>query len=316
MPTSRRRTLLFAVALVTLVLDLASKQWAVGTLANAVHPMVVTQAGSAGAKTIADAFTAHGLTVDEVTTAARQGWIVQATPAGDVDLQRVLAESDVGTDLIALAGTGLPPPRRLWVRQSDVGKTLGDVIGKAWRVDPSAVPAVLQHTWRGQRRVDDATATLEPGRAYVLRERTVPVVAGFWTYVYAENFGAAWSFLANAPAMLRWSLFVLVSLVASCAMAWVLWTGRMGSTWSSFALAAILGGAVGNLVDRLRYHAVVDFIYNFVEIGDKVHGWPVYNVADIGITAGVIALAGEMLFARKPEAPKNTTDQPAAPPAA
>jgi signal peptidase II len=134
------------------------------------------------------------------------------------------------------------------------------------------------------------------------RERSITVIDGFFSLVYAENFGAAWSFLATAPPMVRHLLFVTISLIASLLMGWTLWNGRMGTTWSTFALAGILGGAIGNLIDRVRFHAVVDFVYNYVHMGGKVHGWPVYNVADIGISAGVIAIALEMLVRKQPVA--------------
>jgi signal peptidase II len=63
----------------------------------------------------------------------------------------------------------------------------------------------------------------------------------------------------------------------------------------AWAVAAILGGALGNLVDRLHYSVVIDFIYMYVVIDGKTHGWPVYNVADIGISVGVVLIALDSL---------------------
>jgi signal peptidase II len=73
---------------------------------------------------------------------------------------------------------------------------------------------------------------------------------------------------------------------------------------TALALAGVLGGAVGNLIDRVRYGAVVDFVFNFIVIDGDIKGWPVYNVADIGISCGVVALALELLTQREaPAAP-------------
>ncbi|MSP90579.1 MAG: signal peptidase II [Myxococcales bacterium] len=295
------RTLLFACVALTLGLDLWSKQWAIEALANVVHPLAVPAGAQPEDHTVAAAFARRGVSAGEFAAAVRNGLVVRAHKwAGRAASSAVQAE-DVGLDLTALQGSGFPAPRRAWVRQQDVGQSLAEVAAKAWRVDAAAVQSLFDaHTVQTRGTVADPTAPREPGVTYLLRERTISVIDGYFSYVYAENPGAAWSFLATAPAGFRHVLFVVISLVASLAMGWTLWQGRMGTAWSSWALAAILGGALGNLVDRLRFHVVVDFVYNFVVGAERVYGWPVYNVADIGITAGVIAIALEMVLAKRP----------------
>lgn len=296
------RGALFAVVLAVLVLDLWTKQWAVTQLASPVHPLVATAADGA---TVQAALAARGLGAEEIQDARTTGTVWRYRKATGLHADAVLTSAETDLDLIATAGTGLPAPRRLHIQPQDIGKKLSDVVAAQWRLDAAQVQAVLDnHTLQADARVSDPLAPIAAGDAVVLRDRSVPLIDRFMSLVYAENFGAAWSFLSTAPAMARHLLFVSISTIASLLMGWALWHGRMGSLWSSFALAAIMGGAVGNLIDRVRYHAVVDFIYNYIYIGDKLHGWPVYNVADIGITCGVIAIALEMLLSRQPAVAK------------
>jgi len=297
------RWALFTLAAVVVLLDFWTKQWAVTSLASGVHPMVL-QAGDPGAATsVVAALADRGLSADAVREAAALGELVRYEPARGLRAQAPLKTEDLDLDLIALSGTGLAPPRRLRLQPADLGQTLAAVAARAWRMDADAVQQVLdKSTWRAASRVTDTAAPVPAGSLIAVREHSI-VVTGNFHLVYAENFGAAWGFLSTAPPLVRQLLFVTISLLASLAMAWTLWKGRMATRVSTWALAAVMGGAVGNLIDRVRYRAVVDFIYNFVTIGDKVHSWPVWNIADAGITCGVVAIMLEMLLTRSP-APK------------
>lgn len=291
-PKPRAAVLALAVAVV--VLDLWSKQWAIDSLASGVHPMVV-RAGEGA--TVAAGFAARG--VDEATLreAADRGLLARYEPAAGLRADHVITPADFDLDLVASAGTGLAPPRRYRIGPADAGQTLGAVLGKAFRLEAAEVQPLLDlHVQRAVERLRDPTLAMPATGVVALRDRNIPVIDEFMSFVYVENFGAAWGFLNTAPPLLRHLLFLTISLVASCAMIWIIWTGRMGTTWSTWALGAILGGAVGNLVDRVRFRAVVDFIYNYVVIDGNVHSWPVYNVADIGISCGVILIALEMLL--------------------
>ncbi len=109
-------------------------------------------------------------------------------------------------------------------------------------------------------------------------------VTGFFNIVRAHNTGAAFSFLAAASGWQRW-LFTAIGVVATVFIVWML-RSHPGQKLFSFALACILGGAIGNVVDRLLHGYVVDFL--------QFHwaGWyfPAFNVADSAITIGAIGL--------------------------
>jgi len=111
------------------------------------------------------------------------------------------------------------------------------------------------------------------------------VVTSFFSLTLAFNPGAAFSFLANADGWQRW-MFALIAAVAAVAMAWLLKRG--GSALFCLGVALILGGALGNLWDRLVIGKVVDFLlFHYA-------GWayPAFNVADSAITVG----AGLLIF--------------------
>ncbi|TFY98906.1 signal peptidase II [Ramlibacter humi] len=119
-------------------------------------------------------------------------------------------------------------------------------------------------------------------------------VLPFFNVVRAHNTGAAFSFLAAASGWQRW-LFTGIAVAATIFILWLLRT-HAGQKLFCFALACILGGAVGNLVDRLLHGYVVDFL--------QFHwaGWyfPAFNVADSAITVGAIALIlDELLRVRR-----------------
>lgn len=113
-----------------------------------------------------------------------------------------------------------------------------------------------------------------------------------WTLAY--NTGAAFSFLAEAGGWQR-LFFITVALVVSTVL--VVWLTRLprSARWLPVALMVLLGGAVGNLHDRLLYGHVVDFIHFHA---GGFH-FPAFNVADMGITVGAIMLIIDSLFLEK-----------------
>ncbi len=116
-------------------------------------------------------------------------------------------------------------------------------------------------------------------------------VAPFWNWVLTYNPGAAFSFLADQPGWQRWFFSILAIAVSG----WIAFELRKHpEQWLlSLALALVMGGALGNVIDRLRFGAVVDFI--------QWHAagfyWPAFNVADSAITVGAILLIVEQLTA-------------------
>ena len=105
-------------------------------------------------------------------------------------------------------------------------------------------------------------------------------VTGFFNFVLVYNRGAAFSFLADAPGW-QTPFFVVVALAAAGVVSWLLWR-HPGRKLLCAGLALILGGALGNLWDRLAWGAVADFL-DFHAFGWH---WPAFNVADSAITVG------------------------------
>lgn len=126
-------------------------------------------------------------------------------------------------------------------------------------------------------------------------------VAPFWNWVLTFNPGAAFSFLSNAGGWQRW-FFTVLSLSVS---AWIIALLRKHSSEFrlSLALTLILGGALGNVIDRIRFGAVVDFIQWHI----SGYYWPAFNLADSAITLGAILLLCDQ-FRAKPEATSGVSD--------
>jgi len=113
----------------------------------------------------------------------------------------------------------------------------------------------------------------------------------------AHNYGAAFSFLSDAGGWQRWFFTVLASGVSLVLLVWLLRLPR--KEWlSALALALILGGAIGNLVDRIQLGYVVDFI----DVYYKDWHFPAFNVADSAITCGVILLLLDVLLMSRKKA--------------
>ncbi|HAR95484.1 MAG TPA: signal peptidase II [Deltaproteobacteria bacterium] len=116
-------------------------------------------------------------------------------------------------------------------------------------------------------------------------------VTGFFNIVRAHNTGAAFSFLAGAGGWQRW-FFVALALAAVVFIVWLL-RSHPGQKLFAFSLSMILGGAVGNVIDRLLHGYVVDFLdFHWAFLGPLFHRghFPAFNVADAAITVGAIGL--------------------------
>ena len=110
----------------------------------------------------------------------------------------------------------------------------------------------------------------------------------FFNLTYVHNTGAAFSFLSEAGGWQRW-FFAGLALVISMVIAVWLTRLKKHETLLAVALALVLGGAVGNLIDRLAYGYVVDFLDVYYETWH----WPAFNIADSAITLGVILMLAE-----------------------
>jgi len=113
-------------------------------------------------------------------------------------------------------------------------------------------------------------------------------VTGFFNLVYIHNPGAAFSFLASAPGWQRW-FFTALSLAASLFILWLMFRNR-GKPLFSLALACILGGALGNVIDRVLWGKVTDFLDFYLTLNGQQWHWPAFNLADSAIFVGAMLL--------------------------
>jgi signal peptidase II len=131
-----------------------------------------------------------------------------------------------------------------------------------------------------------------------LRERLNIDVLPFFDLTWVENRGVSMGFLTAASETQRW---LLVAMTAAIAAGVLVWLWREKSRGDSLALALVLGGALGNIVDRVRYGYVADFLD--LHIGE-FRPFLVFNVADAAITIGVLLLLLRALFAREKKSPR------------
>ncbi len=120
----------------------------------------------------------------------------------------------------------------------------------------------------------------------------VPVVDGIFSLTLVMNPGLAFGMLSGTPDGWRWIAGVL-SLVALAILSVI--AARLlptGGPWTALSLGLIFGGAAGNLIDRVRFGAVVDFL----DVYWRQYHWPAFNVADSAITVGVALLAVRMML--------------------
>jgi len=124
--------------------------------------------------------------------------------------------------------------------------------------------------------------------------RHIQIIPGFFQLTHTENSGAAFSLFADSPAHWRNAFLIGFSVIAMVIVAVLLWKQVRPLTMTGIALSLILGGAAGNLWDRLASGRVVDFLLFYV----KQYQWPVFNLADSSIVIGAGLLVVEMLFGR------------------
>lgn len=125
--------------------------------------------------------------------------------------------------------------------------------------------------------------------AHLEAYREVIPVTGFFNLVHVHNPGAAFSLFADQPGWQR-GFFIGVALLAAGVILYLLYRTR-GQRLFCAALALILGGALGNLIDRVRYGYVIDFLDFYL----GTWHWPVFNLADVGITVGAGLLIWDSL---------------------
>ncbi len=120
-----------------------------------------------------------------------------------------------------------------------------------------------------------------------------------------HNTGAAFSFLSDAGGWQRWFFVILGIAVSILVIVWLTRLPARGRSWLAASLALVVGGAVGNIIDRVRFGYVVDFI----SVHYERWYYPAFNVADSAITVGAIVLLIESLLTRDSSAPAQDGDK-------
>jgi len=121
---------------------------------------------------------------------------------------------------------------------------------------------------------------------------TIPVVSGFFSITHARNPGGAFSLLAGASDTFRVPFFFAAATIAIGVLVYFIRQIPADQRWLLFAVAGVLGGALGNLTDRVAFGHVTDFLLVYW----RSYQWPAFNVADSFISIGVTILIAQSLF--------------------
>ena len=124
----------------------------------------------------------------------------------------------------------------------------------------------------------------------------ITIIPKFFSLFYVKNTGAAFSILKNNT-----SLIVIISCIVLSIIDWYIKQNRQFSKIEKLALGLITGGIVGNLIDRVLHHAVIDYFY--FQFGS--YDFPIFNIADIAITVGVTLMIVDMFMDKKEEKKQN-----------
>jgi signal peptidase II len=128
-------------------------------------------------------------------------------------------------------------------------------------------------------------------------EDAINVIPGLFRLTHLENTGAAFSLFADSTSPFKTMLLIAFSLGALAVVSFLLWRERAIFNAGTLALSLILGGAVGNLWDRLMDGKVTDFLDFYVGI----HHWPPFNIADSAIVVGALLLLMRMMRTNQPQ---------------
>ncbi len=127
----------------------------------------------------------------------------------------------------------------------------------------------------------------------------ITVIDGFFNIVHVHNKGAAFSFLADHSGWQQWFFAGLAVVISLLLTYWLVKTSAK-AWWRCSAYALIIGGALGNLYDRLVYGHVVDFLDFYITYDNAIHHYPAFNIADCAICVGVfMVVVCELFFTRK-----------------
>lgn len=127
----------------------------------------------------------------------------------------------------------------------------------------------------------------------------IQIIPGFFRLTHTENTGAAFSLFADSPSHWKTTMLIAFSVIAMIVVLALLWKQKKALTMTGIALSLILGGAMGNLWDRVASGRVIDFLLLYF----KQYQWPVFNLADSAIVVGASLLVIELFFHKPDEGP-------------
>jgi signal peptidase II len=131
---------------------------------------------------------------------------------------------------------------------------------------------------------------------YMPLYKSIAVIPGFFSLTHVRNPGGAFGFMAQSDSPLRHWFFLVAATLALGMILYFYHQTPANRPFFGFGLALIFGGAVGNLIDRLRFGNVVDFLDVYV----GAYHWPTFNVADSAVTVGVAIFLYHILFKKMP----------------
>ncbi|MGD2186091.1 MAG: signal peptidase II [Desulfobacterales bacterium] len=132
---------------------------------------------------------------------------------------------------------------------------------------------------------------------YLPVHQTISIMQGFFNIVHIHNAGGAFGLMANLGPTLRSIIFLFISSLAVGLIFYFYKKTPANYPWLAAAFALIFGGAIGNLIDRIRFGFVIDFLDFYV---GNLH-WPAFNVADSAISIGIGIFVFHLLFKKMPE---------------
>jgi signal peptidase II len=132
---------------------------------------------------------------------------------------------------------------------------------------------------------------------YLPLNHTVTVVPGFFNIIHIHNPGGAFGLMAHLSPSLRTVVFLFISSLAVGLIFYFYKRTPASHPWLAAAFALIFGGAIGNLIDRIRFGIVIDFLDFYV----GSYHWPAFNIADSSISVGIAIFGFHLLFKKLPD---------------
>lgn len=321
-PQVKKYTVFVTLFVLWLVADLWTKDWADRYLSERNHPASIRVGDADAGKTVAQLVAAY-YDVDESMVRETLGGVLKSLPeplAFKPSDKVFSASGPHGKSPAYYAywrGDDMPPvlldkyePNLLgfWL-QIGRPKSSGQELRKA--VDERLAQVTMSEWLLGRIRglsADDVgnvklypylttrpvslDTTVQAGQVVLVSQREIDVMGDWFKYRYRENPGAAFGFMRDVEPKTRSMIFFILTLVALTVIGTITLRLPPSARLVNVAMAGILAGAIGNFVNRLE----LDYVIDFIDMDLGFYHWPTYNIADIGISVGVVLLLSDMLF--------------------